>query len=228
MRIMTGSRQLAECICASSGSCTGGHGGQVGRVALAELFRLLGSVDQASCALGRFVRTWAEPVTDCAHCLSPSSAVIYVCDLHRIVSFASVSAALRPDLARNCTATLEDGKKGRGGPGEETHQLSHEGALERKFLLMGILLAHDCFISAVSLCPLPAWSASRAGWVSRARPGVAAAAQAVQSTASTMLPSSEEDTGARAPARLGGTASECRSALIRISACAHTSIKQNT
>lgn len=52
---------------------------------------------------------------------------------------------------RNCTATLEDGKKGRG---------------------------------------------------------VAAAAQAVQSTASTMLPSSEEDTGARAPATTAGDSSQ--------------------
>ena len=39
-------------------------------------------------------------------------------------------------MTRNCTATLEDGKKGRGGPGEETHQLSHEVAFECKHWLM--------------------------------------------------------------------------------------------
>ncbi|CAE7629097.1 unnamed protein product [Symbiodinium sp. CCMP2592] len=99
---------------------------------------------------------------------------------------------------RNCTATLEDGKKGRGGPGEETHQLSHEVALECQPRRMRMLLACDSFSCATGLCQgLPV-----------SRPGVAAAAQVGQSTASTMLPASEADTGAPAAAPHAGNASQ--------------------
>eukprot|EP00439_Symbiodinium_sp_Y106_P084360 s813_g25.t1 len=97
---------------------------------------------------------------------------------------------------RNCTATLEDGKKGRGGPGEETHQLSHEVALECKHWLMTLSAPQLALVKGCqSALPLELT-------------GVAAVAQVGQSTASTMLPASEAETGAPAAATHAGNASQ--------------------